>query len=146
MEIVKAIDVADFILSRLGPMSAMKLQKLLYYSQAWCLVWTENALFEEDIQAWTNGPVVRDIYNLHKGFYRLEPGFFKGNPKNLSAAQVEVIESVLKFYGDKDPQWLSELTHMEAPWQNSREGLAEGDRGEKVITKEAMLEYYSSLR
>ncbi len=44
-----AHDVADFILAKLGAMSAMKLQKLVYYSQAWHLTWAEKPLFENQI-------------------------------------------------------------------------------------------------
>jgi uncharacterized phage-associated protein len=141
----RAVDVADYILGHLGAMSAMKLQKLVYYAQAWSLVWTEQELFTEEIEAWANGPVVRDLYNRHRGEFRLEPGFFKGSPDVLSAQQCEVIDKVLTFYGDKDPQWLSNLTHMEAPWLQARQGLADGERGEVVISKAALLEYYSSL-
>jgi uncharacterized phage-associated protein len=36
-----AQDVAQFILERRGEMTAWKLQKLVYYSQAWSLVWDE---------------------------------------------------------------------------------------------------------
>ena len=37
-------DVAAYILNRQGPMTAMKLQKLCYYSQAWHLVWDSEPL------------------------------------------------------------------------------------------------------
>jgi uncharacterized phage-associated protein len=56
-----AHDVAAYILSRQGRMTAMKLQKLVYYSQAWSVVWDERPLFPEKIEAWANGPVVRDL-------------------------------------------------------------------------------------
>ena len=39
---VQAIDVADYILQEHGAMSAMKLQKLVYYAQAWHLVWEDK--------------------------------------------------------------------------------------------------------
>ncbi|MDY6802276.1 MAG: DUF4065 domain-containing protein, partial [Cyanobacteriota bacterium] len=55
---VKVMDVAAYILKKLGPLSAMKLHKLLYYSQAWSLVWDEQPLFSERIEAWANGPVI----------------------------------------------------------------------------------------
>src|SRR5258708_570857 len=58
-------DVAAYILGKCGPMTAMKLQKLVYYSQAWGLVWDERPLFAEQIEAWANGPVVRDLYDKH---------------------------------------------------------------------------------
>ena len=38
-------DVAAYILHRAGTMTAMKLQKLVFYSQAWSLVWDEKPLF-----------------------------------------------------------------------------------------------------
>ena len=54
-------DVAAMILNEQGAMTAMKLQKLVYYCQAWHLVWDEECLFPERIEAWANGPVVRAI-------------------------------------------------------------------------------------
>jgi len=52
---------------------------------------------------------------------------------------------VLDFYGKKDSQWLSNLTHREDPWVSAREDLAPGERGNTEITLAAMAEYYSSL-
>ena len=59
----------------------------------------------------------------------------------------ETVDIVLGFYGDKPSQWLSDLTHMEAPWRKAREraGLADGERGNAVITHALMAEYYDSL-
>lgn len=56
-------------------MSAMKLHRLLYYSQAWHLAWEGKPLFDDEIQAWANGPVVASIYELHRGEFIVEPGF-----------------------------------------------------------------------
>ena len=67
-----ADDVAAYILERRTPLTAMKLQKLLYYSYAWHLVWDEEQLFQESIEAWANGPVVPAIYERHRGQFRLE--------------------------------------------------------------------------
>lgn len=52
-----ALDIAKYILDRRGPMTAMKLQKLVYYARAWSLVWDEKPLFRSRIEAWANGPV-----------------------------------------------------------------------------------------
>jgi uncharacterized phage-associated protein len=138
-------DIADYILRKQGPMSAMKLQKLVYYAQAWSLAWTDTPLFNEDIQAWARGPVVPALYYKHKTCFSLSDGFFGGSPDKVSSEQQEVIYVVLQFYGNKDPQWLSDLTHLESPWKDARAGLAPDERGNSVITKEAMLEYYGSL-
>jgi len=142
---VRVIDVADYILNRAGSMSAMKLQKLVYYCQVWSLVWTESPLFSDEIEAWANGPVVRALYDKHRGHFRISKGFFCGEIGRLSRDQRDVINRVLEFYNPKDPQWLSNLTHLESPWKDARKGLQPGERSNRVISKEAILEYYSSL-
>lgn len=142
---VRAIDVAEYILQKQGPMSAMKLQKLLYYSQAWHLVWEDDLLFRENIEAWANGPVVRELFQMHRGQFRVEAGFFRGKSSALPKGSKDVVNRVLAFYAPKDAQWLSDLTHMEKPWKEARKGLADGDRGDRVISLESMADYYSSL-
>lgn len=137
-------DVASYILERQGGMTTMKLQKLIYYSQAWSLVWDGEPLFENEIEAWVNGPVVREIYNAHAGQFRVGK-WMKGDSNQLSEAQKTTIESVLNFYGPKEAYWLSELTHQERPWKEAREGLSATERGNKPISLETMHWYYSSL-
>lgn len=139
------LDVATYILDRKGPVTAMKLQKLCYYSQAWSLVWDDEALFRERVEAWANGPVVPALYEQHRGEFEIEPGTIGGNPDALTESERETIDAVLGHYGDKSSQWLSELTHEEEPWENARKGLAPGERGCKPISRAAMAEYYGSL-
>ncbi len=139
-------DVARYILDQRGEMSAMKLQKLMYYAQAWHLVWEEEPLFAEDFQAWANGPVLPTLYGLHRGQFKVGPELLpSGDPSRLSRSQREDIDKVLKFYGDKTAQWLSDLTHKEAPWAVTRGDLPIGTNCERVIPKSAIHEYYSSL-
>ncbi|MBL8173922.1 MAG: DUF4065 domain-containing protein [Bryobacterales bacterium] len=45
----------------------MELQKLVYYSEAWSLVWEALPLFRARIEAWANGSVVPQLYRLHRG-------------------------------------------------------------------------------
>lgn len=137
-------DVAAYILERAGPMTSMKLQKLVYYSQAWHLVWDEEPLFAERIEAWANGPVVRELYDLHRGQFRVEI-WPAGDSGALTESERSTIDAVLEFYGDKNPQWLSDLTHSEDPWIEARRGLPDGVRGDREISLESMVEYYSSL-
>jgi uncharacterized phage-associated protein len=139
-----AHDVAAYILAKCEPMSTWKLQKLVYYSQAWHLVWEDEALFSEPIEAWANGPVVRALYRVHAGTFRVT-SWKHGRRSNLTPAQRESIDAVLRFYGDKSGHWLSELTHQEAPWRKARVGLAPNERGSRRITHGSMVEYYGSL-
>lgn len=141
------LDVAAYILQKSGPMSAMKLQKLVYYSQAWSLVWDSVPLFENRIEAWANGPVAPDLYRAHRGRFTLHDGEIKGNPTALESFERETIDAVLDFYGTKPARWLSELTHNEDPWRDARAdaGLKDLERGKAEITQAAMAEFYEAL-
>jgi uncharacterized phage-associated protein len=137
-------DVAAYILQKCGPMSAMKLQKLAYYSQAWSLVWDDRPLFNARIEAWANGPVVRELYREHRGVFQLTR-WPAGDSTRLTPQQRETVDAVCDFYGTKSPQWLSDLTHREKPWVEARRGLGPTERGRNEITTQAMADYYSSI-
>ncbi|SFB92366.1 Panacea domain-containing protein [Algibacter lectus] len=138
-------DIVKYILSQTGYISAVKLQKLVYYSQAWSLVWDDKPLFDSKIEAWVDGPVVPDLYQEHKGKFTVSIDDFNGDVSNLSSDNISTIDEVLKAYSDKNAQWLSDLTHMEDPWLNARKGLLGSQRGNNEITLDSMGEYYSSL-
>jgi uncharacterized phage-associated protein len=137
-------DVAQYILQKLGPTSAMKLQKLVYYSQAWSLVWHEKPLFPERIEAWANGPVVPILWDSHKGQFVLTQ-LPKGNANRLSEVEKKTVNAVLDYYGDKTAQYLCDVSHMEEPWSKTRKGLGPGTNSRREITHSAMHEYYCSI-
>jgi len=138
-------DVAAYILHKAGPMTAMKLQKLVYYAQAWSLVWDDKPLFPERIEAWANGPVSPDLYHKHQGAFELRQPWPGGNRSALTSAERKTVDAILEFYGEKSSQWLSDLTHREPPWRDARVGLLPGQLGTREITHAAMAEYYGSL-
>lgn len=145
--IATVFDVAEYVLDKFDSLSTMKLQKLVYYCQCWSLAWDDIPLFREEFEAWANGPVCRELYNEHKGEFIVEKGDFSNRCTlvKFNNSQEETMDSVINFYGMKDSQWLSELTHKEAPWRNARQGVALGEPSNKIITKESMREYYAGL-
>lgn len=142
---VSALDVAKYILEQQGTMTAMKLQKLVYYCQAWSLVWDERPMFTESIQAWANGPVVPELFNEHRGKFSVQARDIKGNSGNLDKTAQETVDAILRYYGNKPSQWLSDLTHSEDPWKLAREGIPLGERGNREISHASMDEYYQSI-
>lgn len=146
IKVANLFDVARYITECTGAVSAMKLQKLMYYSQAWHLVWEEEALFESDFRAWANGPVLPALYDRHRGMFKVDASLFAdGDSGRLTAIERQNIDKVLGFYGDKSAQWLSNLTHQEAPWLDARADTPIGARSDAVIPKSALFEYYDSL-
>lgn len=138
-------DVAKYILEQQGDMSTMKLQKLCYYAQAWALVWDDRPLFNEEFEAWANGPVCRELFFKTKGQYSVSAEDETGGEGNLTDNERDTIDHVLEHYGKHNAQWLSQLTHMEDPWNEARDGVAPGVGCDQVITKESMAMYYGGL-
>ena len=68
MSETSVFDVAKYIIENFKePITAMKLQKLVYYCQVWSVVWDEKVLYSEPIYAWANGPIIKELYEIHKG-------------------------------------------------------------------------------
>jgi uncharacterized phage-associated protein len=137
-------DVAKYILDQRGSMTTWKLQKLVYYSQAWHLVWTEDALFQDRIEAWANGPVVPALYNNHRRKFKVEK-WGKGDSDRLSKLELTTIDRVLESYGSLSGHQLSQLTHNEGPWLEARGGLAPTEISSNQISLESMNAFYLAL-
>lgn len=131
-------DVAAYLLRSHGPMTAYKLQKLLYYSQVWAVVWDGAPLFEDAPEAWLNGPVIPSVFDGHRGQRTVRS--YPGDPDVLEDTQRATVDAVLDFYGEYDGEQLSELTHRELPWR-----AASGRGRNTVITPEEMRDYYGAL-
>jgi uncharacterized phage-associated protein len=143
-KMANVFDVAQYILLKQGTMTTMKLQKLVYYCQAWSLIWDEEPLFSQQIEAWASGPVVPALYNIHRGQFEID-SVPAGDKSKLKKYQRETIDSVLSYYGHKEAQWLSDLSHLEKPWKEARKGKKSGENCTREITHAAIAEYYSSL-
>lgn len=139
-------DVAKYILDGYGAMSAMKLQKLVFYSQAMSMVWDDVPLFEDDFEAWAKGPVCRALFQAHKGHFMLENSNFLdaygADVNRLTDEQKETINVVVESLKDIPAYRLSAMTHEEEPWKKARAGLSENAYSSNVISKQSMYEYY----
>lgn len=137
--------VAKYILDKSGKMTHMKLQKLVYYAQAWGLVWDEKPLFDDPIEAWINGPVVPSLFRLLRKCFNITSESIPVVITELNPEQKDTINAVLEFYGQKSSQYLSDLTHLEEPWKEARKGIPDSERGSQEITHASLIEYYSGL-
>jgi uncharacterized phage-associated protein len=119
----------------------LKLQKLLYYTQAWHLAIFGTPILAEQIEAWVHGPVIPDVFRLYRDCRwapipatvpvgRIPPGLEK-----------HVVE-VLTAYGNFTGWELERLTHSERPWQGARGALPPDVPSHNVITHPSMKEYY----
>jgi uncharacterized phage-associated protein len=130
-------DVAEHILAKYSSSSAIKLQKLVYYSQAWSLASNGTALFPEPIIAYQYGPLCTTLWETHRGQKTVHAGDFAERADGqLSTSQRSVIDAVLAKYGAMSMTALVDRTHREQPW-------IEASKLGGEITPESMKAYYS---
>jgi uncharacterized phage-associated protein len=144
----KALIVAEYFIQKSQaegkPITNKKLQKLLYYAQAWSLVFNGRGVFEEKIEAWVHGPAIPSVYDVYKsfGFGNIDVAVNGGDFSALSDDDKKILEDVWKAYGKFDADYLEVLTHGEAPWQMARDGLAADASSNNEISAAAMKDYY----
>lgn len=103
-------------------LSNLKLQKLLYYAQGHHLAANGKPLFDEPIQAWTHGPVVKPVYHEFKRFGSGDLHLDNNDPFEWSDVDEETalfLATVWNTYGEFAAWRLRNMTHNEAPWVNA---------------------------
>lgn len=121
----------------------LKLQKLVYYAQAWFLALYGEPLFDEPLEAWELGPVQPDLYQRFK-LYRWRPIDDDPPSPEFKDPRVEPhLEEIMDVFGDFTAHHLARLTHQESPWKNARNGEDRGGAG--VISLDDMRDYYAGL-
>lgn len=134
-------DVSKYILERMGNISTMTLEKLSYYCLVWSLVWFGRPLFDNKFQAWKKGPVCKELYDFHRGRRVISARMIASN-HILSPTEMKVIDCVLAVYGDENGEFLSELTHGEKPWNETRGNIPKTANCEKEIDNNLIRESY----
>ena len=121
-----------------------KLQKLLYYAQAWHLVFKGKPLFKDKIEAWVHGPTVGIIYDQFKsfGYNNIEKDIETNNFKKISKSVLDILDEVWRVYGKYDGNFLELLTHGETPWQEARGNLETFEPSGNTISLKTMKKFY----
>lgn len=119
-------DVANYFLA-LGEaneaedLTNLKLQKLVYYAQGFHLALFDKPLFDNEIQAWTHGPVSPELYSHFKDKANSgEPVPFDNDTfvQNLNDEEKELVEEVFNVFGKYSAWKLRDMTHTEQPWMD----------------------------
>src|SRR5262249_45294636 len=147
-----ALDVARYLvyLATCEPepdfLSHLRLQKLLYYVQGWSLALRNRPMFDERIEAWAHGPLVRDVSCVLSG-YGDRPIVLNdiGLPEKLVEEEMGFIESVWESYKQFSAISLRAMSHKEQPWLDARMGQSPADRCENEITQSAMRAFFTQL-
>lgn len=118
-----------------------KVQKLVYYAQAWNLVFVGKALFPDQIEAWIHGPAIRALYSKYKK-YGYHPIQAKPTKPKINVDEKAFLDDLWTVYGAYDADYLEVLSHSEKPWLVARGNADNGEPMAAIIDIEIMREYY----
>jgi uncharacterized phage-associated protein len=146
MSTIDVNKIADWYLNRVDrdagdAITHLKLQKLLYFAEAWYLANEGEAFSDAEFQAWAHGPVCRPVYDRFKkyGWDALDA---TATSPDLDKKTSDFLEKVFEIYGKFGAKHLEEITHGHAPWINTRGSLSPEERCETIISKQSMREFY----
>lgn len=141
---ISALDVTNYFLYKTNAdgdlVTNLKIQKLLYYAQAWHLVNFDAPLFKETIRAWALGPVVKEVYDKFKKF-GASPIKYNSTEKEAAIFSKEQINYLNEFYDvffEFSAHELVNMTHNETPWK-------EAFKHKRNISREAMKKFYTQM-
>lgn len=145
--------IADYVIQRLNAdenvnLINLKLQKLIYYLQAWSLGMIGERFVDSSFEAWVHGPVCRELYDRFKetktlySFMSMEDVACADPASSIDPRDRDFINYILDNYAGFSGVELEAMTHKEAPWKEARRGLAPMDACNNVISEDTMREYY----
>jgi putative zinc finger/helix-turn-helix YgiT family protein len=139
--------VINYLLFRCEDITPLALQKALYYIQGFHYAFMDSFLFGEDCEAWTHGPVYREIYNRYSG-YRFDP--IESNAEFdvslFTDAEKVVIDSVIHNLCCYSGKILERFTHSETPWLKTRSDLPVDAHSNRLISKETIGAYFTAVK
>lgn len=121
-----------------------KLQKLMFYSQAWSLVLNDKKLIDDKFEAWVHGAAIPSLYGHYKrfGFGDIQENFDKAEFASLGEDEKKLIDMVWAVYGKYDADYLELLNHSEEPWQAARQNVSSFESSSAEISEEDMKRFY----
>ena len=141
----KILNVAEYIFKEYYRVTGelideMKLQKLLYFSQRETLAILNKPLFNEEFEGWKYGPISREVRSVFTKYgINTDTEYIKSENKYI-------INNVILEYGSLASWKLSEISHKEVSWLNSRKDLKDGENGDRKIKLEDIREDAKKVR
>lgn len=119
----------------------LRVNKLLYYAQAWSLVQNKEPLFDDDFEAWDYGPVVPSVYQKYRCFKKDNIDVLDSDYSvdGLSENDLRVLLASYNYFNQFSTTSLVNATHeKDSPWFDAY------NRGQStMITKESITDWFT---
>ena len=146
MAIAKTNEIADWFIrfahELSDPITNLRLQKLMYYAQAWYLALNGERLIPDAFEAWVHGPVLPSVWERFSG-YGWNP-ISEEVPEHRLPEEVENhLREIMEAYGGFTTWDMERLTHAETPWLAARGDSDPHEPSTNVISEEEMKRFYA---
>ena len=150
LQMNKILSVAEYLILSAKDITRLSLQKALYYAQGFSYALTGTFMFENDCEAWVNGPVYEVVYRSARYdslIERLSEGdeYTSTSLTALTAQDKEILDAVVSSFLKYSGGVLKMFTHSETPWILARNGAPDGEKTRNIITKDSIKEYFSRV-
>ncbi|MFB6589196.1 type II toxin-antitoxin system antitoxin SocA domain-containing protein [Bacillus thuringiensis] len=142
----KIEEVANYLLYKNDDITPLALQKLLYYAQGFCKVFTGTYLFEDDCEVGSHGPVYRVIFNKYKVYQydNLEVNYDSTN--QLTQIEKEILDCVINTLGCYSGKSLEKMILFDLPREVAHLELEDNDPGKPIMEKEEIDNCYNTMK
>jgi len=143
----KIDQIANYIITHLGEVTPLALEKLLSFCNGVNYAVNGKQLIFEESQAWAHGPVYPRIYNKYKkyGYKPIDNGIYSNHGwlvSKLTEEEIRVIDMVIRTFGLYSPKTLEMISHSQKPWKDKRVRYKENEAGQEVIDEKSIEEFY----
>lgn len=145
----KMNQVANYIISNIGEVTPLALEKLLAFSNGVNYALNGERLLFEECQAWQHGYVYPDVYNKYKKykFNPIDTGIKSTHGcmlSKLSNDELKAIDLVIKTFGLYSPKTLELISHSQKPWIEKRNGYKANEASNEIIDENSLKEFFVS--
>ena len=143
----KIDQIVNYIITHLGEVTPLALEKLLSFSDGVNYALNGTQLIYEESQAWAHGPVYPQIYNKYKkfGYKPIDDGIYSTHGcmlSKLTDKEINAIDLVINTFGLYSPKTLEKISHSQEPWKEKRIGYKEDEVGREVIDENSIRSFY----
>lgn len=147
-DIAAATAIANYLIAECRDrgelLTNLKLQKLLYYADAWHLALRDEPLFAEEFKAWVHGPVLVSQYHRFKDF-RWQPITEAIDRPELAPELTSFLDEIIDVFGCETAVSLELMTHRELPWMEARGDTPSTEISTAKISKETTKRFYRAM-
>ena len=140
--------LSDYLLSEMRErgeiLTPLKLQKMMFYADAWHLALYDREITGECFKAWVHGPVLTSQYARFKD-YRWMPITSDIKKPETSENLARHLNDIVDIFGSETAVALERMTHQETPWLEARGDLPDDEPCDNYISKATTAEYYREL-